>query len=255
MYSSLKFHEPGAFTTWAPRFSRACQSPNTAPSGSAHTAGRPARGMSTGGISTFPPLASTTAMRVVGRVDPDGAGPPGPLGVRQRGTAEAADDQAVEPGVGVALGRAGRRADLVGPAEQVAVERHGGVEVGLDDVDPARHAGRVSVSLEHGGLLVGGRTSYPPTVRRQPGHGSGRFGGPVAPGHASRSRVDPEPVWAAFTRFSVGAGRGPRHGSAGPEARGILRGAGRAPRRRTRRAPPAARRGRRRGRPAPRSGR
>ena len=58
---SLQFHEPGALTSSAPLASPACQTRNTAPSGSAKIAIRPAALKSNGASSVLPPAASTFA--------------------------------------------------------------------------------------------------------------------------------------------------------------------------------------------------
>ncbi len=71
------------------------------------------------------------------------------LGLARRWSADAAHRQPVEAGVGVARRGFGRRAQLVGPAEKVAVERHRPVGIGLHDVDPARHSHRVAISCQH----------------------------------------------------------------------------------------------------------
>ena len=49
----------------------------------------------------------------------------------------------------VLAGRVGRHHVLELPSEEIAVEGHGGLGVGLARVDPTWDAGEVSVSLEH----------------------------------------------------------------------------------------------------------
>ena len=153
-FSSLKFHEPGAFTSSAPRLSRACHNPNTAPDGSAQTATRPADGMSTGAAITRPPCASTSRGRLVGRVDPDIGGPAGRDRRRPPARRRLRRRQSVESRVRVAGHDVLGCAHLEGPSEQSAVEGHRGVEIGLDDVDPARDARRVAAAWEHSLLLL-----------------------------------------------------------------------------------------------------
>ncbi len=61
VWRSLQFHAPGELTSSEPPASRACQTRNTAPSGSAKTAIRPASPKSSGASSVLPPAASTLA--------------------------------------------------------------------------------------------------------------------------------------------------------------------------------------------------
>ena len=59
--SSFQQSAPGSFTTCAPVCSLGCQSPMTAPAGSAKRDMRPACMTSMGGMNTVPPLAETLA--------------------------------------------------------------------------------------------------------------------------------------------------------------------------------------------------
>ena len=59
MLRPLKFNEPCSLTICAPLCSFACQTQNTAPSGSVKTAIRPASMTSNGSITTFPPASRT----------------------------------------------------------------------------------------------------------------------------------------------------------------------------------------------------
>ena len=61
MLRSLKFSEPCSLTMSAPRCSFASQTQNTAPSGSAQTAIRPASMTSNGSVRTLPPASRTFA--------------------------------------------------------------------------------------------------------------------------------------------------------------------------------------------------
>ncbi len=59
MLRPLKFSEPCSLTTFAPLCCFACQTQNTAPSGSLKTAIRPASMTSNGSITTPPPASRT----------------------------------------------------------------------------------------------------------------------------------------------------------------------------------------------------
>ena len=145
MLRSLKFQLPGALTTSAPVCSPACQTLNTAPSGSAKIAIRPASKMSNGSVTTVPPFARTrstassalsTAMYVIHVTGPS------PIAEPTARHAAAVDRRLEVPAVGV-------RRHLVFelPVEEVAVEGGGRRGVRLRGVDPARHAGGISIAM------------------------------------------------------------------------------------------------------------
>src|SRR5918995_3695210 len=61
MWRSLKLTDPGSLTILAPLCPYACQTQNTAPSGSVKTPVRPAPGTSNGSLTTAPPASRTFA--------------------------------------------------------------------------------------------------------------------------------------------------------------------------------------------------
>src|SRR5690606_31726570 len=148
---------------------------------------------------------------LVGRVDADVARPPG-RGVAGGWAADPADHEAVDHRVGVADRCVLGCPDLEVPAEQVAVEGHGAVEVGLDEVDPAGHPDGIVSSGEHGVSswgafrLPGHRTdvNWPPCGHFTPFGRRWRCGGRRVSGRRSLSVSH-----AAGRRPGASAGSGP----------------------------------------------
>ena len=140
--------EPRARPAFRPARSRTLR-----PTGSEQTPMRPASPTSTGSASTRPPASAHPACGVIrivgrdvhvpcrGRRAPDASEPmPATSRPRRRAMRE----------------RAGpRRLLLEPPTEQTTVEVGGSVRVSPSDIDPAGHAGRVSVTLERLGLAHG----------------------------------------------------------------------------------------------------
>lgn len=71
MYTSVQQKDPGSFCFWNPLRSPACQSPKTAPPGSAACASTPALPTLTGSVITWPPacriLVTVAAMSSVAK--------------------------------------------------------------------------------------------------------------------------------------------------------------------------------------------
>ncbi len=179
----------------------ACQTPKTAPTGSCASTMRPASKTSIGSIRSVPP-ASVHALG--GRVDVVARDVGRPVRrhafAARRRRARGGDVLAVLREHHVAAGL-GTRVALGLPAEEVAVEGDGAVEIGARHVRPAGRAGGVLGEHGHGGGLlpsrsivetrrtlvgldaVGHQDRVDDTRRRD---GSGRAGRPRARSRTSR---------------------------------------------------------------------
>ena len=140
MWRLLQFQLPGALTTPRPARRPGCQTANGAPAGSAKTAVRPRSITSCGSSVTVPPASRDAVRRRVGVLDRHVRQPAARLALGEPGRVEAVElrDEVV---------RVAGHPVLVRPAEDVAVEGRRRGRVGVRRVDPARHAGRVRVSL------------------------------------------------------------------------------------------------------------